>query len=75
VANLRWLQVTDDALAFALWVVVDHELDRDAALDRTTGAAPRRRTSCVRSAQVVIEGLLKAHPNHVALVRSQTGSS
>jgi hypothetical protein len=39
VANLRWLQVTDDALAFALWVVVDHELDRDAALDRTT--APR----------------------------------
>ncbi|MEA2129612.1 MAG: hypothetical protein QOJ85_2503 [Solirubrobacteraceae bacterium] len=69
--HLRRLQAADDVLPFALGLV-DDDLDRVPALDRTTGC---RATSAHKLAQlgtqVVVERLVKAHPHQAALVRSQ----
>jgi hypothetical protein len=72
VSNLRRLQVTDDALALAMWIV-DDDLDRVDALDRATGgrAVPTHELGQL-AAEIVVERLVKAHPHHAALARSQT---
>jgi hypothetical protein len=71
VSNLRRLQVTDDALALAMWIV-DNDLDRVDALDRATGgrAVPTHELGQL-AAQIVVERLVKAHPHHATLARSQ----
>jgi hypothetical protein len=72
VSHLRWLQVTDDALALAMGTVND-DLDRIRALNRATGC---RATSAHQlsqlPAQFVVEGFVKAHPDKAALAWSQT---
>jgi hypothetical protein len=72
VSHLRWLQVTDDALAFAMGIVND-ELDRVRALNCATGC---RATSAHElgqlPAQFVVEGFVKAHPDEATLAWSQT---
>jgi hypothetical protein len=72
VSNLRRLQVTDEALALAMWIV-DDDLDRVDALNRATGgrAVPTHELSQL-AAQIVVERLVKAHPYHAALARGQT---
>ena len=70
-SNLRRLQVTDEALALAMWIV-DDDLDRVDALDRATGgrAVPTHEFGQL-AAQIVVEGLVKAHPHDAALAGSQ----
>lgn len=64
--------MTDDALALAMRIV-DDDLDRLDALDRSTG----RRTTPPHEldqlgAQIVVQRLMEAHANQAALVRSKT---
>lgn len=70
-SHLRWLQVADDALTFAVRVV-DDDLDRVHALDRATSRRPTSAHELPQlGAQVVVERLVKTHSYEVALVRSQ----
>ncbi|MEA2493911.1 MAG: hypothetical protein QOJ29_1822, partial [Thermoleophilaceae bacterium] len=67
--------MTDDALTAAVGIV-DDDLDRIDALDR----AARGRTAPAHelgqlAAETVVEGLVKAHPHHPSLARSQTEPS
>ena len=59
-------------LPFAIWIV-DDDLDRLDALDHATGgrAVPTHELGQL-TAQSVVEGLVKTHPHHAALARSQT---
>jgi len=70
-SNLRRLQVTDDPLTLAVWIVHD-DLDRIYTLDHATGgrATPPHKLSQL-GAQVLVDGLVKAHSHQSALVRSQ----
>jgi hypothetical protein len=64
--------VTDNAPAFVVGIV-DDDLDRVHALDRTTtGRSASARELGELSAQVVVERLVKAHPHEAVLVRGQT---
>lgn len=71
-ASLRWSQAADHALVLAARVVND-DLDWVAAL----GGAFRGRAASARKlgqlgAEVVVDGLVEAHPDQAALSLSQT---
>jgi len=70
-SHLRRLQVTDDLLTLAVRIVHD-DLDRVDVLNHTTGGRAASAHELDKlGAQVVVEGLVKAHPHQAALTGSQ----